>query len=217
MHINISYVANGPLVVLLQTLTIPRTGFSHERAEYSVRSTSFCQCSMSVFRLCNGQNTAGQVLEIRYYEQSLVEKGEQRQNFCLHGLLLIMIGYSNKPKNKIEYVLCTLVRTMYYNVLKYQVRTIYCTMYNVPYCSMYNTVVRTNVVHTMYNQTYNVCNVASVVRRMYCSKYHEKKLWPPCAQFCFIGTRSSFFNCTISQNRICVRQKVIPTFLDVRH
>ena len=57
----------------------------------------------------------------------------------------------------------------------------------------------------------------NLIRTMYCSTYHEKKIGPPCVRFCFIGTRSSFYNCTISQNRFCARQNEIPPFLDVRH
>ena len=77
-------------------------------------------------------------------------------------------------------------------------------MYNAPYCSMYDTVVRTNVAPTMYNQTYNVCNVAHVVRRMYCSKYHEKNCDRPAHDFVSLGLVPHFQLQNVSKSNLRV-------------
>ena len=65
------------------------------------------------------------------------------------------------------------------------------------------------VLHAFGKKKKNLCHLSP--------KLKTKKNWPPCAQFCFTGTHSLFFNSMISQNRIFARQKVISTFLDVRH
>ena len=98
-----------------------------------------------------------------------LRKGEKCQIFCSRGLLLLLIGYLNKPKNKIGLISVILpkaymnliVHTLY--ILQYIIRTtVHCTCYSILYVLQY---IVCTIVHctywyncTLYILRYIVCN-----------------------------------------------------------
>ena len=114
-----------------------------------MRSTHFVNYLTSVFRFWNGPKYCQSSLTMNNH---WLKKGEQRQNFCSRGLLLLLFGYLNKPKNKI--VLSSVIFPKAYEFnCRYIVRTTVHHMYcSTSYVLQYILPVRATV-HPMYYST----------------------------------------------------------------